>query len=83
MYMPPLEQGNMEQAMDMARGRERQLQFGVMKVVEALVEQGHSERALEFFKSEISAEKKQYVKTLALIATAMVKDGKIMILINV
>ena len=75
----PLEQGNVDKAMDMARGREGDTGFGVMKVVEALVEQGNTERALEFFKSVISAERKQYTKSLALIATAMVKEGKIMI----
>ena len=79
----PLEQGNVDKAMDMARGREGDTGFGVMKVVEALVQQGHTERALEFFKSVISAERKQYTKSLALIATAMVKEGKIMILLNV
>ena len=76
------EQGDTDKAMDMARGREGDTGFGVMKVVEALVERGHTERALEFFRSEISAEKKQYVKTLALIATAMVKEGKIMVLLQ-
>ena len=78
MCVCPLEQGNVDKAMDMARGREGDTGFGVMKVVEALVEQGNTERALEFFKSVISAERKQYTKSLALIATAMVKEGKIM-----
>ena len=75
------EQGDTDKAMDMARGREGDTGFGVMKVVEALVGQGHTDRALEFFKSVISAERKQYTKSLALIATAMVKEGKIMILL--
>ena len=82
-HAPLLEQDKMDKAMDMARGREGDTGFGVMKVVEALVGQGHTERALEFFQSMISAERKQYTKSLALIATAMVKEGKIIILLNV
>lgn len=47
-----------------------------MKAIEALVEQGQTETAVDVFKSEISSERKQYEKTLQLIATAMVKEGR-------
>ena len=55
-------------------GRER---YALLKVVEALTEQGKTDEAIQVFKAEISEESKQYEKTVAIIATAMVKEGRL------
>ena len=49
-----IEEGKIDEALSLVKGRPRGGQeFGIMKVVEALVEQGQTERALDIFKSEV------------------------------
>ena len=43
----------MEDALAQAKGRER-TEFGILKVIEALIEQGQTERAIDVFKSEVN-----------------------------
>ena len=43
----------MDEAVAQAKGRER-AQFGILKVIEALIEQGQTERARDVFKSEVN-----------------------------
>ena len=49
-----MEEGKIDEALVLVKGRARGGQeYGIMKVVEALVEQGQTEKALDVFKSEV------------------------------
>ena len=67
-----LAQGKVDEAVDRAAG----IPARVMKVVEALVGQGQTEKAMDVFRSEAESKKKQYSKTLATIAKALIKEGR-------